>query len=90
MPGLPLMPGVIMCEAAAQLASYYTQKYDLLGSEMVGFGGLEDVRFRDPVIPGDRLYILTKLVKVRRSLSSSRKVLQYSSSAFIEWKNDSM
>jgi 3-hydroxyacyl-[acyl-carrier-protein] dehydratase len=66
MPGLPLMPGVIMCEAAAQLASYYTQKYDLLGSEMVGFGGLEDVRFRDPVIPGDRLYILTKLVKVRR------------------------
>ena len=33
---------------------------------MVGFGGLEDVRFRDPVIPGDRLYIATQLVKVRR------------------------
>ncbi len=66
MPGMPLMPGVIMCEAAAQLASYYTQKNDLLGSEMVGFGGLEDVRFRDPVIPGDRLYVLTKLEKVRR------------------------
>ena len=49
MPGMPLMPGVIMCEAAAQLASFYTQRYDLLGSEMVGFGGLEDVRFRDPV-----------------------------------------
>jgi 3-hydroxyacyl-[acyl-carrier-protein] dehydratase len=66
MPGMPLMPGVIMCEAAAQLASYYTQKNDLLGSEMVGFGGLEDVRFRDPVIPGDRLYVMTKLIKVRR------------------------
>ncbi len=66
MPGMPLMPGVIMCEAAAQLASYYTQKYDLLGSEMVGFGGLEDVRFRDPVLPGDRLYVATELVKVRR------------------------
>ena len=66
MPGMPLMPGVIMCEAAAQLASYYTQKYDLLGSEMVGFGGLEDVRFRDPVIPGDRLYVMTELTKVRR------------------------
>jgi 3-hydroxyacyl-[acyl-carrier-protein] dehydratase len=66
MPGMPLMPGVIMCEAAAQLASYYTQKYDLLGSEMVGFGGLEDVRFRDPVIPGDRLYVMTQLVKARR------------------------
>ena len=66
MPGMPLMPGVIMCEAAAQVASYYSQRYDLLGSEMVGFGGLEDVRFRDPVIPGDRLYIATQLIKVRR------------------------
>ncbi|MBJ44431.1 MAG: beta-hydroxyacyl-ACP dehydratase [Planctomycetaceae bacterium] len=67
MPGLPLMPGVIMCEAAAQLASYYTQKHDLLGSEMVGFGGLEDVRFRDPVVPGDRLYVVIELVKARRN-----------------------
>ena len=66
MPGLPLMPGVVMCEAAAQLASYYSQKHDLLGSEMVGFGGLEEVRFRDPVIPGDRLFIATQLTKVRR------------------------
>jgi 3-hydroxyacyl-[acyl-carrier-protein] dehydratase len=66
MPGMPLMPGVIMCEAAAQLASFYTQRFDLLGSEMVGFGGLEDVRFRDPVVPGDKLYIVTLLTKVRR------------------------
>ncbi len=66
MPSLPLMPGVIMCEAAAQLASYYSQKHDLLGSEMVGFGGLEAVRFRDPVVPGDRMFIATELVKFRR------------------------
>lgn len=66
MPGMPLMPGVIMCEAAAQLASFYTQRFDLLGSEMVGFGGLEDVRFRDPVVPGDTLHIVTLLTKVRR------------------------
>lgn len=66
MPGMPLMPGVVMCEAAAQLASYYSQKYDLLGAEMVGFGGLEGVRFRGPVRPGDRLVIQLCLVKVRR------------------------
>ena len=47
MPGLPLMPGVIMCEAAAQMCSYHVLKHDLLGSTMVGFGGLEGVRFRD-------------------------------------------
>ena len=57
MPGMPLMPGVIMCEAAAQLCSYHVQKHNLLGAEMVGFGGLDDVRFRGTVVPGDRLVI---------------------------------
>ena len=66
MPTMPLMPGVVMLEAVAQLCSYYVQRYDLLGSEMVGFGGLEDVRFRGPVLPGDRLLIATALIKVRR------------------------
>src|SRR5690606_36535062 len=66
MPGMPLMPGVVICEAAAQMASYYSQKYDLLGSPMVGFGGLEDVRFRGVVRPGDRLVIVAQLLKVRR------------------------
>jgi 3-hydroxyacyl-[acyl-carrier-protein] dehydratase len=66
MPSMPLMPGVVMLEAAAQLCSFFTQKHDLLGAKVVGFGGLEDVRFRDPVFPGDRLFILCKLQKVRR------------------------
>ena len=65
MPGMPLMPGVIMCEAAAQLSSYYVQKYDLLKATMVGFGGMEDIRFRDPVVPGDRLVIACALIKAR-------------------------
>jgi hypothetical protein len=38
----------------------------LLGAEMVGFGGLENVRFRDPVLPGDRLIVMCRLEKVRR------------------------
>lgn len=66
MPGMPLMPGVVMLEAVAQLCSYVAQKYDLLGAEMIGFGGLEDVRFRDPVLPGDRLIVMCALDKVRR------------------------
>jgi 3-hydroxyacyl-[acyl-carrier-protein] dehydratase len=66
MPGMPLMPGVVMLEAVAQLCSFVTQKYDLLGAAMVGFGGLEDVRFRDPVLPGDRLIVMCRLEKVRR------------------------
>jgi 3-hydroxyacyl-[acyl-carrier-protein] dehydratase len=66
MPGMPLMPGVVMLEAVAQLSSYFTQKHDLLGAEMVGFGGVDDVRFRGVVSPGDRLILMVKLAKVRR------------------------
>ena len=67
MPGMPLMPGVIMCEAAAQLASYYSHRYSLMGG-VVGFGGLEAVRFRGVVRPGDRFVIVSRLLKLRRSI----------------------
>jgi 3-hydroxyacyl-[acyl-carrier-protein] dehydratase len=66
MPGYPLMPGVLMCEAAAQLCSYYTTLAGMLQGDFVGFGGLENVRFRSPVRPGDRLVLIGKAVKVHR------------------------
>jgi len=66
MPGMPLMPGVVMLEAAAQCCAYHSKKFDVLGADMVGFGGLEDVRFREPVIPGDRLIIICEMINVRR------------------------
>lgn len=68
MPGLPLMPGVIMCEAAAQMASYYTHRYALMEGDLIGFGGLEDVRFRGIVRPGERFFIMAQLLKVRRQM----------------------
>jgi 3-hydroxyacyl-[acyl-carrier-protein] dehydratase len=66
MPGMPLMPGVIMCEAAAQMCSYHALKHDLLGTQMIGFGGLEEVRFREYVVPGDRLIVAAQLLRYRR------------------------
>lgn len=67
MPGMPLMPGVVMLEAVAQLSSYFTQKNDLLGADIVGFGGVDDVRFRGIVTPGDDLLLMVKLIKARRN-----------------------
>ncbi len=66
MPGFPLMPGVIMCEVAAQVCSFHSHRHDLLGCEVMGFGGLDNVRFRGIVYPGDRLTVVCKVVQVRR------------------------
>lgn len=69
MPGMPLMPGIVMCEAAAQVCGYYTAKYNLLGEGAItGFGGLDEVRFREPVRVGDRLVVACELVKLRRGM----------------------
>jgi 3-hydroxyacyl-[acyl-carrier-protein] dehydratase len=58
-----------MCEAAAQLASYYAGKYHAI-DRMVGLGGLEEVRFRDVVRPGNRFVIVSRLLKPRRAITT--------------------
>jgi 3-hydroxyacyl-[acyl-carrier-protein] dehydratase len=66
MPDYPLLPGVLMCEAAAQLCSYYISTHGLIQGDFIGFGGLENVRFRGTVHPGDRLVLIGKGVKLHR------------------------
>jgi len=54
-PGRPTLPGVLMAESIAQLGAYAV----LHGGSMTGklplFGGLDKVKFRRQVVPGDRL-----------------------------------
>jgi 3-hydroxyacyl-[acyl-carrier-protein] dehydratase len=67
MPGAPLLPGVILCEIAAQLCSYYCGRYNVLGLDAtLGFGGLNEVRFRDVVVPGKRVFVACELTRVRK------------------------
>ena len=66
MPGYPLMPGVMICEAAAQLSSVFCSLIKLVEGSFIGFGGLEDVRFRGMVKPGDRLILVSKATRVHR------------------------
>jgi 3-hydroxyacyl-[acyl-carrier-protein] dehydratase len=66
MPGYPLFPGVLMCEAAAQLCSYYIVTQDIMEADFIGFGGLDAVRFRAPVLVGDRLILVGKGTRINR------------------------
>ena len=66
-PDRPLMPGVLICECAAQLSSYFALESKLVDNGYIGLGGLETIRFRGPVVPGDRLVVMLKKAKVRRN-----------------------
>ena len=72
MPGFALMPGVVQCEAAAQLGGFYARKYNLIGGDYLGFGGMNEVRFRKPVFPGMRLDLIAKVTRVM-----ARKLAQF-------------
>jgi 3-hydroxyacyl-[acyl-carrier-protein] dehydratase len=56
-PGRPLLPGVIMIESGAQLASFYTRTF-VGWKGFIGFAGVDNCKFRQQVPPGSRLYIL--------------------------------
>jgi 3-hydroxyacyl-[acyl-carrier-protein] dehydratase len=77
MPGFPLFPGVLMCEAAAQMCGYYyvTQKVGDAGS-LLGLAGIDEARFIRQVRPGERLVMVGTGVKVRRRLTRFRIVGQ--------------
>jgi 3-hydroxyacyl-[acyl-carrier-protein] dehydratase len=64
-PGRKVMPGVLIVEAMAQVAAVALMK----GMETEGksplFGGIEDMRFRRPVVPGDQLRLEFTLTKRR-------------------------
>jgi 3-hydroxyacyl-[acyl-carrier-protein] dehydratase len=65
-PNFPLLPGVLQCEAAAQLLSYYALVNHVCPGALLGLGGLDEARFRGPVRPGDRLVVVGKGVRVNR------------------------
>ena len=70
-PGRPLMPGVIMIESAAQLASFFMKKiFEEEG--FIGFAGIEQAKFRSVVEPGQRLYLLGHISKYRRRARATR------------------
>ncbi len=78
-PGRPLMPGVLMIEAAAQLCSVLHKcAHPTLGAKFIGFTRCDEVAFRGQVVPGDTLYLLAS------ELSFSRRKFVSASQAMVD------
>jgi 3-hydroxyacyl-[acyl-carrier-protein] dehydratase len=60
-PGRPTLPGVLMCEAIAQLGAYIVLSDERFAGRLPLFGGLDKARFRRQVIPGDTLVLEVEL-----------------------------
>lgn len=65
-PGRPIMPGVLIVEAMAQVGGVVlTQMPDAEGGLFL-FAGIDKLRFRRQVVPGDQLVITVELLWVKR------------------------
>jgi 3-hydroxyacyl-[acyl-carrier-protein] dehydratase len=60
-PGRPTLPGVLMCEAVAQLGAIAVLTDERYAGRLPLFGGLDGARFRRQVSPGDTLHLAVDL-----------------------------
>ncbi len=65
-PGRPMMPGVLIVEAMAQVGGIVLTQLPELEGGLFLFAGIDKVRFRRPVVPGDRLIMTVELLCVKR------------------------
>ena len=64
-PGAPVMPGVLIVEAMAQVGAVYAlQQIEGREGKLVLFSGIDNARFRRPVVPGDTLTITVTPLRV--------------------------
>ena len=66
-PGHPIMPGVLIMEALAQVGAVVILKMPEYAGHLALFAGLDDVKFKRQVIPGDQLRLEVELIKFRKT-----------------------
>ena len=62
-PGNPIMPGVLICEALAQTGAVAILSLEENKGKNALFGGIDKVRFKKQVVPGDRLKLEVSIIK---------------------------
>ena len=63
-PGRPTLPGVLMCEAIAQLGAVVLLSHERYAGRLPLFGGLDKARFRRQVVPGDTIELEVEITRL--------------------------
>ncbi|NLO89884.1 MAG: 3-hydroxyacyl-ACP dehydratase FabZ [Clostridia bacterium] len=64
-PGRPVMPGVLIIEAMAQVGAVGILKMPEYKEKLALFAGIDKARFRRQIVPGDQLRIEVEVVKLK-------------------------
>ncbi len=65
-PGVPIMPGVLIVEAMAQAGGVlFSSQLEEKHSNLFYFMGMDKVKFRKPVVPGDQIILEVKIIRQR-------------------------
>jgi len=71
-PGQAMMPGVLILEAMAQVGGVMMLSLPSHQNKLAVIGGIENVRFRKPVVPGDTLITEVEVLHIRKSFGKVR------------------
>uniref|UniRef100_UPI00047F73EE 3-hydroxyacyl-ACP dehydratase FabZ n=1 Tax=Carboxydothermus ferrireducens TaxID=54265 RepID=UPI00047F73EE len=71
-PGRPIMPGVLLLEAMAQVGAVAILTDERYAGKLPMFAGIDGARFRKPVLPGDQVVFEVGLLKIKGSLGKAR------------------
>lgn len=69
-PEQPVMPGVMILEGMAQVGGVlgFQSKPEMIGEKLLYFAGINNARFRKPVVPGDQVIFKLNLLKMKRGI----------------------
>ena len=73
-PQEPVMPGLLICEALAQVGAVAILSCEENKGKIAYFGGINKARFRQKVVPGDVLTLETELIKVKGPVGIGKAV----------------
>lgn len=83
-PGNPVMPGVLMLEAMAQVGGIFLLSEADAKGKNAFFAGMDEIRFRRPVVPGDQLTITAELVRRKGNLGKAAAVAKVGDEIAVE------
>lgn len=73
-PNNPVMPGVLIIEALAQVGAVAMLSLDQMKGKTAYFAGIDKARFRQKVVPGDVLTLETSIIKVKGPVGIGKAV----------------